>query len=154
MYPFYEHIPEGRWVEYEISLPNQPYHPVIITFEPLTPTIILSHEQLTFAPDAWNISQILTVFAIDDELNRDSPYEASFSLSLVSLDDNYNGTAVEDFNVTVEDNDDSKWDLMGRREWKGIVAQCRWKIMLGFIFNILSNVNHLKPKSYNFYLNT
>ena len=52
------------------------------------------------------------MFAREDEVNTESPYMASFNMSLVSMDDNYDGADVDDFNVTVEDNDEGE----GRRD--------------------------------------
>lgn len=106
---------------YNVTLPNQPYFPVTITFHPLTPTITLSHMEMTFEPTNWNITQILTVYATEDDVNIVSPYMASFNMSLTSRDDNYDGAEVEDFGVTVEDNDDGKervkLSFSNRRKW-------------------------------------
>ena len=108
-YPTYRHIPEGRWSVFNVTLPNMPYHNVTITFHPLAPTISLSHAEMTFEPSSWNVPQILIVHAIDDDVNTvESPYMASFNMSLTSLDDNYDGAEIEDFGVTVEDNDDGQ----------------------------------------------
>ena len=116
-YPYPPDIPEGRWAVYEVTLPNMPYHPVSVTYRTLTNTIRLSHMDMTFEPDVWNIPQYLTVFARDDEINSVSPYTASFNMSLMSLDSNYDGADVDDFRVTVEDNDEGKAD--GGREGNG-----------------------------------
>ena len=107
-YPSFRHIPEGRWSVYNVTLPNRPYHNVTITFHPLTPTITLSHVEMTFEPDNWDVPQILTVYATEDDTNIISPYMASFNMSLTSLDENYDGAEIDDFNVTVEDNDDGE----------------------------------------------
>ena len=109
-YPYPPDIPEGRWAVYEVTLPNMPYHPVTITYHTLTNTIRLSHVKMTFKPHVWNIPQYLTVFSRDDEINSVSPYMASFNMSLMSLDSNYDGADVDDFQVTVEDNDEGKTD--------------------------------------------
>ena len=93
---------------YNVTLPNQPYHPVTITFHPLTPTITLSHVEMIFEPGNWDVAQILTVYATEDDVNTVSPYMASFNMSLTSLDENYDGAEVDDFGVSVEDNDDGK----------------------------------------------
>ena len=111
-YPSFRNIPEGRWSVFNVTLPNQPYYNVTITFHTLTPTITLSHSEMIFQPSNWNVPQILTVYATDDEINAViSPYMASFNMSLTSRDDNYDGADVEDFDVTVEDNDDGKNDF-------------------------------------------
>ena len=107
-YPSFRRIPEGRWSVYNVTLPNMPYYTVTITFHPLTPTITLSHVEMTFEPHNWDVPQILTVYATEDNVNTISPYMASFNMSLTSLDENYDGAEIDDFRVSVEDNDDGK----------------------------------------------
>ena len=108
-YPSFRHIPEGRWSVFNVTLPSQPYYNVTITFHPLNPTIYLSHVEMIFQPSNWNVPQILTVFATEDDINAViSPYSASFNLSLTSRDYNYDGADIDDYEVTVEDNDDGK----------------------------------------------
>ena len=48
------------------------------------------------------------MYATEDDINTDSPYLVSFNMSLTSLDTNYDGADVEDYDVTVEDNDDGE----------------------------------------------
>ena len=104
-YPYPPDIPEGRWAVYEVTLPNRPRFPVTITYHTITDTITLSHAQMIFDPDGWNIPQNLTVYAVEDNINMRSPYAAAFNLSLGSMDKNFNGP-LPNFNVTVEDNDE------------------------------------------------
>ena len=106
VYPNPPSIPEGRWDVYLISLPNRPYDLLTITFHPLTPTIGLSPYQMRFEPDYWNVEQELTVIALEDNVNMESPYSSGFNLTLESEDMNYDGQELPDFNVTVEDNDE------------------------------------------------
>jgi subtilisin-like proprotein convertase family protein len=124
-YPSFRHIPEGRWSVYNVTLPNRPYHNVTITFHPLTPTITLSHVEMTFEPDNWDVPQILTVYATEDNTNIISPYMASFNMSLTSLDENYDGAEIDDFNVTVEDNDDDTAVLTGSLTWVKVDGESR-----------------------------
>ena len=77
-----------------------------LQLRPTSSVITLSHEQLAFHPDGWNTVQQLTVFAVDDDVNRDSPYDASFSVKVISQDDNYDDVSIEDFTLTIEDNDE------------------------------------------------
>ena len=72
----------------------------------ITPTITLSQYQLIFHPDNWNTIQDVTVFAIDDDVNRQSPYTGSFSIKSISSDKNYDDVDIEDFILTIEDNDE------------------------------------------------
>ena len=60
---------------------------------------------MTFEPDVWDIPQELTVLALEDEVNMESPYNSGFNMSLESVDKNFDGQSVPDFKVTVEDND-------------------------------------------------
>jgi len=105
-YPYPEHLPEGRWAVYNIQLLNKPKDAVTLRLRPTSLFITLSHEQLVFYPDGWNTVQELTVFAVDDDINRYSPYNASFSVEVISRDDNYDDVTIEDFTLTIEDNDE------------------------------------------------
>ena len=91
---------------YAIQLLNKPKDTVTLQLRPITSVIMLSHEQLIFHPEDWNTVQELTVFAVDDDVNRDSPYSASFSIKAISRDDNYDDVPIEDFTLTIEDNDE------------------------------------------------
>jgi len=105
-YPYPEHLPEGRWAVYEIRLLNKPKDTVTLQLRPTSSVITLSHEQLVFHPVSWNTVQQLTVFAVDDDVNRDLLYDASFSVKVTSRDDNYDDVSIEDFTLTIEDNDE------------------------------------------------
>ena len=107
-YPYPANIPEGRWAVYEVTLPNMPKERVVIAFRSLSDKISLSHQVMIFEPAQWNIPQDLVVYALEDTANLQSPYPASFNMSLSSQDRNYNGSSVPEFNITVEDNDEGK----------------------------------------------
>lgn len=79
---------------------------VTLDLRPTTPLITLSHDQLVFHPEQWNTAQQLTVFAVDDDINRDSPYSASFSIKAISRDANYDDVPIQDFILNIEDNDE------------------------------------------------
>jgi len=91
---------------YEIQLLNRPTHTVTLQLNVITPVITLSHHQLIFHPDNWNIVQDLTIFAVNDNINRQSPYTGSFSIKSISNDKNYDDVPIEDFMITIEDNDE------------------------------------------------
>lgn len=91
---------------YEIQLLNKPTHTVTLQLTIITPVITLSHYQLIFHPDNWNTLQDLTVFAINDDINRPSPYTGSFSIKSISFDKNYDDVGIDDFVFTIEDNDE------------------------------------------------
>ena len=61
---------------------------------------------MTFEPEVWDVPQELTVLALEDETNMESPYSSGFDVTLESEDENYDGQSVPEFNVTVEDNDE------------------------------------------------
>ena len=107
-YPFADDVPEGRWAVYEIQLLNRPTDTVTLRLTIITPTITLSQYQLIFQPDNWNTVQDITVFAVDDDVNRRSPYIGSFSIKSISSDKNYDDVPIEDFILTIEDNDEGK----------------------------------------------
>ena len=108
VYPDPSSIPEGRWDVYLISLPNRPKYPVTITFVTLTPTITSSPASITIQPAQWDSVQELTVIALEDDVNRESPYRSGFKLVLQSEDSNYDAPDLPDFGVTVEDNDEGR----------------------------------------------
>lgn len=91
---------------YEIQLLNKPTHTVTLQLSVITPVITLSHDQLIFHRDNWNTLQDLTVFAIDDGINRQSPYNGAFSIKSISYDKNYDDVPIDDFVLTIEDNDE------------------------------------------------
>ena len=105
-YPFADDVPEGRWAVYEIRLLNRPTHTVTLRLTVITPSITLSHDQLIFHPDEWNVVQDLTVFAVNDDINRPSPYTGSFSIKSISIDKNYDDVPIDDFVLTIEDDDE------------------------------------------------
>ena len=105
-YPSPSNIPEGRWRAYDISLPNRPNSTVVVVFFPINTTFISIYPAyMIFEPDAWNSPQILVVTATNDDVNRDSPYFASFGMTLFSLDENFHSAAVPEVNLAIEDND-------------------------------------------------
>ena len=105
-YPFADDIPEGRWAVYEVQLLNRPTDTVALQLTVITPVITLSHDQLIFYPDNWSTVQDVTVFAVDDDINRASPYNGSFSIKSISYDKNYDDVSIEDFVLSIEDNDE------------------------------------------------
>lgn len=108
VYPSPEHLPEGRWIIYEVTLPSKPTDPVFINFQVLTETVILTPTSMLFEPDQWNVPKQLLVHAIEDDANLDSPYTSSFSMNLTSDDTNFHRQPVPDFTLTIEDNDEGK----------------------------------------------
>jgi len=112
-YPNPDLIPEGQWRVYQVSLPNMPYSSVNISFRPLTPTVGVSPPYLVFEPAEWNVSQDLTIVALEDQVNLETPYQSGVQLVLASEDSNYNLAQLPDLNVTLEDNDEGKGHRVG-----------------------------------------
>ena len=108
VYPSPEHIPEGRWIIYEVTLPSKPTDPVMISFQFITANIIITPTFMLFEPDQWNVPKQLLVYAVEDDLNIVSPYSSAFSIGLASNDANFDEEPVPNFNLTIEDNDDGK----------------------------------------------
>ena len=111
VYPFPEHLPEGRWFLYEVTLPSKPTDSVFIDFKTLSDKIILTPTSMLFHPEQWNVPKQLLVHAVEDDSNLESPYSSSFSMALTSKDANFNEEPVPDFSLTIEDNDEgiSSW---------------------------------------------
>lgn len=60
---------------------------------------------LTFTPQNWNVPQVVTVSAVDDNVFEASPQTGTVTHSADSDDQNYDGIAVADVTATIEDND-------------------------------------------------
>ena len=95
---------------YLISLPNRPYHPVTISFLTLSPSTLTTFPpNITILPQNWNVPHELTVIALEDEVNRETPYPSGFKLALESEDTNYHAQDLPDLNVYLGDNDDGMY---------------------------------------------
>ena len=106
IYPSPEHIPEGRWIIYEVTLPSKPSDSVFISFHFLTDKIILTPTSMLFEPDQWNVPKQLLVYAVEDDLNiEDTSYPSTIGMSLTSNDANFDEEPIPDYNITIEDND-------------------------------------------------
>ena len=105
-YPFPSDIPEGRWAVYEVTLPSRPTHTVTVRFHTLSDRMSLGPDIMSFEPEEWNKPQDLVLYAIEDAMNLDSPYPASFNMSLESYDANFHEQHVPNYNITIEDNDE------------------------------------------------
>jgi hypothetical protein len=66
--------------------------------------ISVSPASLTFTPQNWDTPQTVTVSAVDDSV-IEGAHTAVITHSVVSADTGYNGLAVADVSVSIEDND-------------------------------------------------
>jgi len=107
-YPYPPDIPEGRWAVYLVSLPNIPTDPLTIIYTPLTPGLAVYPMAMLFEPETWDMTQELTLVAVDDGVNMGGVYESGFNMTLLSLDKNYGARQLPGFNVTIEDNDEGE----------------------------------------------
>eukprot|EP01135_Chromosphaera_perkinsii_P001152 Nk52_evm9s159 gene=Nk52_evmTU9s159 len=124
-------IPEGRPAVYLVTLPNMPYHPVTIAFSSLSPYIETTTTTLTFQPNEWNVAKELTITSVEDAvITKPSPYNAKFHMDLTSTDTNYHQYVVEDFTVTIEDNDREQSLGYSSMTWKTDPAAGRSNVVI------------------------
>lgn len=110
VYPSPVYLPEGRGGVYNVQLRSRPYHPVAVSFYAINNSLIsVSPNVLLFRPDNWNVSQELTVNALEDKVDRVSPYMSQFGMELSSSDANFHNLSVSDYRVTIEDNDNGRY---------------------------------------------
>ena len=89
-----------------MSLPNRPTSPVVVLFFPVNTTFItIFPSYMVIEPDEWDIPKTLVVTATEDDIDRESPYSASFCMKLLSMDENFHRAAVPELNLSLEDND-------------------------------------------------
>ena len=68
--PYPDDIPEGASQNYDIRLLARPTFPVDVVVTAHNETIEVAPSGLVFSSSTWNISQTITVFAIDDDGGR------------------------------------------------------------------------------------
>ena len=102
-------VTEGGTTDtYEVVLVSAPTANVTITIagdSQVTPSPIT----LTFTPDGgehpWDVPQTVTVTAVDDDVDEDSPHFGTITHTVSSADQAYEGISVNDVTVNVTDND-------------------------------------------------
>jgi len=96
---------EGSTTTYKVKLNSQPTADVVLTLSQ-TPSHFASTDKptLTFTSTNWQDDQIVTVTAINDDVDRGSTYTAGVGQAASSADPNY-GTVPGPVLVTVNDND-------------------------------------------------
>ena len=104
-FPYPEAIPEGRYKQFDVTLPSYPTAPVHITFADLSSLTSTTPSLLTFNSSNWKLPQTLTVSAPEDRHAQAGIQQAEISFSFSSEDDNYNDISVKPLSVQVEDND-------------------------------------------------
>ena len=97
---------DGDSVNFEFVLSSEPIADVVINLENTNPDEgILSTETLTFTPENWNNSQIVTVTGVDDDI-VDGDVEYSINTTVLSNDLTYDDFDLADINLTNIDNDE------------------------------------------------
>jgi|GEM_PF-659675 len=64
--------------------------------------------ELVFTPDNWDVPQVVTVSAVDDDV-LEYVHTSTISHSVSSVDGGYDGIAVDDLVVTIEDDECGAW---------------------------------------------
>ena len=94
--------PRGGSANYELVLASQPTEAVTIEVTSDTPGVTVDPALLTFEPDAWNVAQVVTVLAADDETVEDG---ATVTLTHTVAGGDYGDDAVTVDPVVVGDGD-------------------------------------------------
>jgi hypothetical protein len=93
----------GTTDTYTLVLGTQPTADVVVSVTG-TDQVSVSPTTLTFTPENWDIPQMVTVSAADDSV-VEGAHIAVITHSAVSTDAGYDGLAVADVSVGIEDND-------------------------------------------------
>lgn len=97
----------GAGDSYLVVLATQPSADVTVTVSLATPAQLTTDRAiLTFTPANWNVSQSVTVNAVNDHLDE-GLHLSSITHTAASADPNYNGIYVPEVVVTIVDNDKS-----------------------------------------------
>jgi len=93
----------GATDTYTLALGTQPTADVVVSVTG-NAQISVSPVTLTFTAENWDVSQTVTVSAVDDSV-VEGDHTAVITHSAVSADAGYNGISVADVTVTITDND-------------------------------------------------
>ncbi len=95
-------VPEGSQADYTVVLTSEPTAAVTVTISGHDGTdLMLDKDSLTFASEAWNTPQAVTVSAMADSGN----YEGTLTHTITSIDSTYAELEAVVFDVTVTDTD-------------------------------------------------
>ena len=92
--------PRGGSTSYELVLASQPIEAVTIEVTSDTPGVTVDPALLTFEPDAWNVAQVVTVLAADDETVEDGA-TVTLTHTVAGGDYEANGVVANAVTVTV-----------------------------------------------------
>ncbi|GAF94379.1 unnamed protein product, partial [marine sediment metagenome] len=91
---------------YTVKLTGQPTGNVVVTVTSIDTVkgVTVDMASLTFTDTTWNISQTVTVTAVDDP-NVEGAHSSIISHSASSSDTNFNGIGISDVTANITDND-------------------------------------------------
>ncbi|MEG4115797.1 MULTISPECIES: DUF4347 domain-containing protein, partial [unclassified Microcoleus] len=92
----------GATGSYAIELTSEPIAPVTINFN--APSEINAIAPVIFDSSNWNVPQTVTVTATDDS-KAEGTHSSTIAHTVTSTDTKYSGTAIQDVNVAITDND-------------------------------------------------
>ncbi|HLO87914.1 MAG TPA: DUF4114 domain-containing protein [Nostocaceae cyanobacterium] len=93
----------GATDTYTVALSDAPSSDVTITLNGGT-QLTTNTNQLVFTPQNWNLTQTVTVTAVDDAVSEGT-HTGTIQHTVSSSDNNYNNLAVAPVNATIADND-------------------------------------------------
>jgi hypothetical protein len=89
---------------YTVALKSEPWSDVTVTTVYGTQLLPMTAE-IIFKPSDWNVSQLIAIAAVDDNLDETKPHFDYVKHTLTSLDAAYNKLPVGFMNVSIMDND-------------------------------------------------
>lgn len=102
-------LAEGETTTYQIVLTTQPTADVTVDiFSGVDGQVTVNPAALTFAPEDWDTPQLITVTAVDDDVDESAPDEthsAIISHSVKSSDPQYNSGQAGRISINITDND-------------------------------------------------
>lgn len=100
-------VTEGSTTDaFTVVLDSEPSDDVVFTLASANSEVTLSVDELTFTTENWDTPQTVTVTAVDDSFDEDSPHSDSVTFSVASVSDVlYDGMSVSAVSVAITDND-------------------------------------------------
>jgi len=95
----------GATDSYTILLNAAPTHNVTITPSATGGQVTFSPTALEFTTANWATPQTITVTAVDDDIDEDSPHTDAITHAATSDDGDYNGITIDSITVNITDND-------------------------------------------------
>ena len=103
----------GDTDSFTVRLLSEPASNVLFSIVPDTAQLTAEPTEFIFGPTNWNEAQTVTVTAVEDGVNEDSPHQSSIGFDLKSADSKYDGLAVPPLIATIVDGDPDPVYLLG-----------------------------------------